>query len=427
MMFYVLIAIAIFSSFFTPPRNQTNYSVAAATDPIIDNDIVYIRVSAERACVTNLVFKQGSNSEIIRSNWDRYLLDLASGPDREDLATGWSLQSQDIGDGEAEFGFSHTLFSGFINNIVISWDESHVQVTSSFDLPESVEINNNIDPGGDNSGSSDWWAISTGGGVETGEFTYPGPWFEIFPTPGQIKDWYVPTEDWVAFWDENVDEVYGFMFSDGYQVIIAQGASTDFQFFIPQGTSHISFHIIRPKPNPPWSAFDFEPTPAPSPTPTPTPTPSPTPTPTPNPIQTPTPTPTPPPVGGGLSGGAVAGIVVSTLVVFLVAGITFYFQRRKRINDDKRRHARMEEEQKRRERMKEDKKEPPGATQDEFYDVKKYKYEFFKLSPDADEQTFRKRHRELQKKYHPDAKGSTDMATILNVVWKAIKEEKGWK
>lgn len=121
----------------------------------------------------------------------------------------------------------------------------------------------------------------------------------------------------------------------------------------------------------------------------------------------------------------------------LVAGIPFYFQRRKSINEEKRRHERMdeyrrrrehmEEEKRRRERMKEEQTEPPGATQDEFYDVKKYKYEFFKLSPDADEQTFRKRHRELQKKYHPDAKGSTDMATILNVVWKAIKEEKGWK
>ena len=52
----------------------------------------------------------------------------------------------------------------------------------------------------------------------------------------------------------------------------------------------------------------------------------------------------------------------------------------------------------------------------------------FPLPPNANKQDYVKRYRELQKQFHTD-RGSGDnyTATILNVVWESIKEEKGWK
>jgi len=70
-----------------------------------------------------------------------------------------------------------------------------------------------------------------------------------------------------------------------------------------------------------WSGTPVTPsaTPTTAPTATPTASPTPTPTPTVTPTPTPTVTPTPTPGGGALSGGAIAGIVVGSLIALGLA------------------------------------------------------------------------------------------------------------
>ncbi len=54
-------------------------------------------------------------------------------------------------------------------------------------------------------------------------------------------------------------------------------------------------------------------------------------------------------------------------------------------------------------------------------------YELFGLRPDAPQDTFKQRYRDLMKIYHPDTGTHNDaMAKRLNIAWAAIKQEKGW-
>ena len=61
--------------------------------------------------------------------------------------------------------------------------------------------------------------------------------------PQDHGQWGFPPEGWIAFWDDIVDEVYGFTFSSDYGVQIADGSSTNFRFKVPAGQSSISFHV----------------------------------------------------------------------------------------------------------------------------------------------------------------------------------------
>jgi DnaJ-domain-containing protein 1 len=54
-------------------------------------------------------------------------------------------------------------------------------------------------------------------------------------------------------------------------------------------------------------------------------------------------------------------------------------------------------------------------------------YELFSLKPDAPQEMFKQRYRDLMKIYHPDTGAQNDaMAKRLNAAWETIRKEKGW-
>ena len=217
----------------------------------IDNDFVRVKIDPNRACVTNLTFKRGSNAELIASNWGSYLIDLGTDPRLgKYLKEGWVVEKVEHQANYSKFLFRHP--SGFVNEMLLSWGEGGVEVRCDITAPESVEISGVLRPGGGWEGGRDKWAFPTMEGIKTGSFTYPGPHIPLYPPD---HSWGTPTENWIALWDDQVNEVYGFTFSGGSKAKICNGAGTDQHILIPEGTSRVSFHIVKPKPGTPYEAI----------------------------------------------------------------------------------------------------------------------------------------------------------------------------
>jgi len=222
---------------------------ASATD--IDNDIVRVKIDPNRACVTNLTFKRGSNAELIASGWGSYLIDLGTDPRLgKYLKEGWVAEKVEHQANYSKFLFKHP--SGFVNEMVLSWGEGGVEIRCDITAPESVEISGVLRPGGGWESGRDKWAFPTSEGIKTGDFTYPGPHIPLYPSD---HSWGTPTENWIALWDDQVNEVYGFTFSGGSKVKICNGAGADQHILVPVGTSRVSFHIVKPKPGTPYEAI----------------------------------------------------------------------------------------------------------------------------------------------------------------------------
>jgi len=119
---------------------------------------VNIEILPEGAAISSLVFKLGSNVELVDSANKRYLLDLGSEEARlaRHLGGGWHLAAQDIQSSYATFDFAHT--SGFQAQLRLSWSESFVEARADIKAPGTVVINSNRAPGGTTTDGSDRWA-----------------------------------------------------------------------------------------------------------------------------------------------------------------------------------------------------------------------------------------------------------------------------
>jgi len=213
-----------------------------------------MEILPDRAVVGNLIFKKGSNQNLVQSRYGHYLLDLGS-EDRKlanYLKSGWIMDSQDFHDTYAIFDFSHS--SGFEKQFLISWSEQHVEVKCDFTAPERIIINNNIAPGGTNRDIDNGWAVPDASDVLTGDFAYPGSYRQLYPATS--GGWGTPFDAWLALWDEQADEVYGFTFSSDYNVQIGEDYyTTHCKFKIPAGSSTLAFHVRKPKTEPPHEAI----------------------------------------------------------------------------------------------------------------------------------------------------------------------------
>ena len=218
----------------------------------INNDFVRIEIDPNRACITGLVFKKGSNAELIEKQWGHYLLDLGADATRGSrLSSGWEVESDERDASYVKLSLKHP--SGFANKMALSWTGDRVDVACDMTVPETVSTYPSFRPGGGWEASRDKWAFPTSSGVKTGSFAYPGGTTRaIFPADGSFQ---IPSEGWIALWDDQVDEVYGFTFSDGYSAAIWNGAAADPFLRFPVGSSRVGFHIVKGKPANPYEAI----------------------------------------------------------------------------------------------------------------------------------------------------------------------------
>jgi uncharacterized repeat protein (TIGR01451 family) len=241
-------------------NNPVSYSLVTGTDISnakqvrFENDIVMAKFSMDRGCITGLIFKPGTNCELISNSWDRYLLDFGSQDVilRQYLNKGWQVENIEITANFIRLDFAHP--SGFYNQLVLIWESDHVEVRCDITAPEEVEIDNNILPGSGYNSVTDRWAVKGNAEIQTGSFSYPGLHTWIYPSLNQVQ-WAKPAEGWLAFWSEGTDEVHGFTFSGGYELQVANGAATDFHFMVPAGKSRIAFHVVKPKPTTAYEAI----------------------------------------------------------------------------------------------------------------------------------------------------------------------------
>jgi uncharacterized protein (TIGR03437 family) len=216
----------------------------------LDNEFVRARISASRGCVTSLIFKKGSNAELIAPQWDAYLIDLGADPKLgQYLKTGWQAEGFEVQSNYLRLIFKHS--SGFANELVLSWAANRIEVRCDVTAPEPVETFSVLRPGGGWESGRDKWAFPATDGVKTGSFTYPASLAPLYPTD---NSWGTPSEGWIALWDDQVDEVYGFTFSGGFRAKIGNNAGARQYFLFPAGTSRIAFQIVKPKPAQPFEA-----------------------------------------------------------------------------------------------------------------------------------------------------------------------------
>lgn len=224
-----------------------------ARESRIDNDIVSIIVSKESAAIKSLTFKSGSNSDLIEIYWnDACLFDLSSISHKE-LEKKWNLDKEEVGIDNARFIFSQD--ENYRVTVDISWSETAVTVENSFQLPHPISIDSNIAIGGIRwpKSENDYWATTIGSKVKIGNYFYKqGSHALLYPTN---ERYFVPEGCWIAAWNEDVNEVCGFTFTPNCGCLLSSGASSDFEFYLPTGESTLRFHVVIPKPSPPYLAL----------------------------------------------------------------------------------------------------------------------------------------------------------------------------
>ncbi|RKY00910.1 hypothetical protein DRP77_10635 [Candidatus Poribacteria bacterium] len=217
----------------------------------VDDELVRISLDLSRACVMGLVFKRGSNRDLISDIFGNPLLCLGS--KRFELRSGWELKERKVDMKGRRFHFELSHLLGHKLEISGRWNEGGVEITYAFDLPDEVRVNNNLDLRG---GGRAFWAAPTDEGVKTGELILKsGPRRGYLPGTVMGVKYFKPAENWIAFWTERFDEVYGFTFKGDYRFSIESGAMLDLEVKIPKGRSSITFHVVRGKPGKPYEAI----------------------------------------------------------------------------------------------------------------------------------------------------------------------------
>ena len=210
---------------------------------VIDNSYVRAQIDPNRGCVTSLIFKKGSNTELIAPQWGSYIIDFGTDPRLGNrLRSGWYVKSIDQQPNYWKFSFKHP--SGFANEMVLSWAEDKIEIRCDIIAPDSLETFSVLRIGGGWESGRDKWAFPETDGVKTGTFSYPGAHTALYPAD---HSWGTPAEGWIALWDDQVNEVYGFTFSGGIKAKICNGAGADQHFLFPAGAARITFHVVKPK------------------------------------------------------------------------------------------------------------------------------------------------------------------------------------
>jgi hypothetical protein len=232
--------------------NQITYTVLltpTAAPLEVDNETVRAVIDPDRAQVTSLIFKPGSNQQLLRQTSPGSLVDMGTdNGDSSALSNGWHLISTQQGQNYCKFAFDHVQGT---KNILLSWDPDSARVLMEFELSEQAEALSKILPAGDAAAGTDHWAWPGAGGVVEGIFTYPGVETPVYPQTGTRG---APVEGWLALWDRGADEAYGFVASEGVEVRVAEANSAVVRHRLPAGKSSISFHVMRPKSDPAYAA-----------------------------------------------------------------------------------------------------------------------------------------------------------------------------
>ncbi|MBI4651233.1 VCBS repeat-containing protein, partial [Candidatus Desantisbacteria bacterium] len=227
-----------FWSFFNTTEQETHFIK-------INNETLYAEIDTTRACITSLIYKKGSNTQLIAPQWGAYLIDFGSDPwIGNKLKKNWTVESIDsTQSNQIKISFKHAL--GFANEMLLSWQDDNIDVQCDINAPQAIETFNLLKPGGAWEADQDKWAFPALDTTQTGNFSYPRIHTGIYP---QDHSWGTPKEGWLALWDTNVDEVYGFTFSGGFKAKICNGVGAYQHFLFPQGASHIAFHVVKTKP-----------------------------------------------------------------------------------------------------------------------------------------------------------------------------------
>ncbi|MBI4803557.1 MAG: hypothetical protein HY796_13645 [Elusimicrobia bacterium] len=213
------VSCAVSDSYGGSVQKSASVVVSAAVNhapDTIDDSNIKIVLNHSIADITELRYKQGSGYNWVDNYWNDAQyggpigLSVVGAPHETATLVSWSS-------GTASCTFNYTTNLGN-KTVSISWDANGVEVFVDAVLNQSALLGGFTKPGGDNTMSD--YATNSISAPTIHQFTYPG---------GSTLIW-SGTAQWMALWDTNFLEVFGYKTDTPRSMRYGNGASVDGPF-----------------------------------------------------------------------------------------------------------------------------------------------------------------------------------------------------
>ena len=202
---------------------------AQAQPSVIDNSIIRVELDHGKGNITRLVFKPGSNRNLIDPYWGTHHDGLCRLPDEITTLVAWGSTEESI-----TFEYSSSYGS---KKLILDWSNGF-ELDIEWNLIHPVPTWYNCwEPGGNNMDGNDVFAVEDGSlpaGVYLGTYNYSGGW---------TLRWEGNT-GFSAIRDLDYNEVFGYKFEQPMHVRHANGASVDHYIHeLPAGLFKAKFAV----------------------------------------------------------------------------------------------------------------------------------------------------------------------------------------
>jgi hypothetical protein len=201
---------------------------------LIDNSIVHIHFNHDEGRIDTLIFKLGSNRDLLDQYWDNA---NHCGLGRVRGETGTTLTNYSISSDSAIFEYQNASYG--TKRFKLSWSSAkglEMEMVFNLSVASSVDEGATWEPGGDNDGN-DYIKVRKADLTETTfHYTYPGPSTGIWD--GQALG--------TGTWDADYDEVFGYKYSPALRTTFSNGLSADGPFhYLSSGTYTLKFAVKK--------------------------------------------------------------------------------------------------------------------------------------------------------------------------------------
>ncbi|MHB9130731.1 MAG: DUF7619 domain-containing protein [Armatimonadota bacterium] len=230
------------------------YTLTASSDVsqvgylIYSNASVEAKIDLAKTTVGHVKYYAGTNTYLGTDDANAQSLLM---PEGTELASGWQLGTVLADADSLQASWRHPA-NQVNKTLVLRGTSQRAEIICQVDTPRPITFRNAL-MAPSPAGSTNNYALNYGAKLTTGTYNLGGT-SAIYPTVlgGTIN----PSENWAAFWNSAVNEVYGLTFATDYRLAMStDGANTVARVICGSGRSSFSVQIVQPKPSTPYQAI----------------------------------------------------------------------------------------------------------------------------------------------------------------------------